>query len=111
MEISTIFEQFLLSCFLFVVFFCVVSLLFYVPKSQPQTDLDLFYDRVSQDPFLEQKLEAIVKQENVLEQIVELGVSLGYSFTVSQLKDSMAIYTPPQPTQYFCLPIGCWQKA
>lgn len=111
MEISATFEQFLLFCFLFIIFFCVVSLFFSVSKSHVKTDLDKFYDRVSQDLLLEQKLEAIVKQENFLEQIVELGVSLGYSFTVTEVKDSMAIYTPPQQNQYLCLPIGCWQKA
>jgi hypothetical protein len=101
MEFQTTFHQFLLSCLFFVIF-CI-------SQYRQKSDLNKFYDRVSQDPLLEQKLESIIKQEDFLEQMVALGISLGYKFTILEVKDAIAIHTPKEQNRYICLPIGCWQ--
>ena len=73
------------------------------------SELDNFFEIVSQNENLMSQLELIIEGEKYLEQIVELGNSLGYRFTVSDVEQSIAENTVNSDSNYICLPIGCWQ--
>lgn len=72
------------------------------------SELDKFFEIVSQNDNLMSQLELIMEGENYIEQIVELGNSLGYRFTVSDVEQSIAENTANTNSNYICLPIGCW---
>ena len=73
------------------------------------SELDQFFEIVSQNDTLMSQLELIMEGEKYLERIVELGNSLGYQFTVSDIEKSIAENTANTNSNYICLPIGCWK--
>ncbi len=73
------------------------------------SELDKFYEVVIQDDNLMSQLESIIEGENLIEQIIKLGNSLGYKFTLSDVERSIANNTANFDSHYICLPIGCWQ--
>ena len=72
-------------------------------------ELEHFFEKVSQDSVLLDKLEAVFKEENFIEQITVFGNSLGYNFTASDVRRSIAEHTANLDGSYICLPFGCWQ--
>ena len=73
------------------------------------SELDKFYEVVIQDDNLMSQLESIIERENLIEQIIKLGNSLGYKLTLSDVEQSIADHTANSDSHYICLPIGCWQ--
>ena len=73
------------------------------------SELEQFYEFVGQDNNLLSQLDSIVENENYLEQIVKLGNSLNYTFTTSDLYQSITKYTANSNSNYICLPLGCWR--
>ena len=73
------------------------------------SELDRFYEVVIKDDNLMSKLESIIEEKNLIEQIIKLGNSLGYKFTLSDIEQSIADNTANSDSHYICLPIGCWQ--
>ena len=55
------------------------------------------------------QLELIMKEDNFSERIVTLGHSLGYSFTLTDISQSIAEHTASPNSNYICLPPGCWK--
>lgn len=73
------------------------------------SELDKFYEIISQDNDLMSQLELIIEQDNYIEQLVNFGKALGYEFTSSDVQQSIAENTTNINSNYICLPIGCWQ--
>ena len=73
------------------------------------SELDKFFEVVSQNDNLMCQLELIIEGDDYIEQMVELGNYLGYKFTVLDVKQSIAENTANINGNYICLPIGCWQ--
>ena len=72
-------------------------------------ELENFFDTVSQDDNLMFQLELIMKENNFSERIVALGHSLGYGFTITELRQSITEHTANTNSNYICLPFGCWK--
>lgn len=72
-------------------------------------ELESFYEFISQNNHLLTQLDCILEKENYLEQIVELGNSLNYNFTASDIDRSIVKYTANSNSNYICLPLGCWR--
>lgn len=72
-------------------------------------ELENFYEAIGQNHHLLAQLDCILEKENYLEQIVQLGNSLNYNFTTSELYQSIAQYTDNSNSNYVCLPLGCWR--
>ena len=113
MDITTT-NQILFPVFLFVVIFSS----FYfdtdlfnrnsISNCSP-SELELFFEKVSQDSILINKLETIIEKENFIEQIVIFGNTLGYDFTASDVRQSIVENTANPNGSYICLPLGCWE--
>ena len=73
------------------------------------SELEQFFNKVSQDSILTSKLESIIEEKNFMEQIVILGNSLGYTFTIKDVRQSIAEHTANPDGSYICLPLGCWR--
>lgn len=73
------------------------------------SELDKFYETISQDKDLMFQLELIMEQDNYIEELVDFGKALGYEFTSSDVHQSVAENTTNINSNYICLPIGCWQ--
>ena len=55
------------------------------------------------------RLESIMEREDFIEQIANLGNSLGYKFTTLDIRQSIAEHTANSNGNYICLPLSCWQ--
>ena len=73
------------------------------------SELDKFFEIISQNNHLMSQLELIIEGERYIEQIVKFGNSLGYRFTAADVEQSIAENTANTNSKYICLPIGCWQ--
>ena len=76
-----------------------------------KTDLEKFYQVVTDDPTLAQQFELITNREHFLKLVVRLGAQKGYAFTASEVEASIEANTASDQGEYFCLPLGCWHKA
>ena len=121
MDFTTIVNKVLFPITLFVVIFASFYVEPYLVKSQNKTnvnklddyynyfELEQFFEFVSKDINLMTQLEKALKEENFIEHIVKLGNSLNYTFTASELRQSIAEHTANPYGNYICLPIGCYQ--
>ena len=76
-----------------------------------KADLEKFYQELTNDPLLMEQFESITHREQFIKLVIRLGAGRGYSFTTSELEDSIEDSTAFEQGEYFCLPIGCWHKA
>ena len=81
----------------------------HVKTNNSLSELENFYEVISQNNNLLAQLDSIIENENYLEQIVKLGNSLNYTFTTSDLYQSITKYTANSNSNYICLPLGCWR--
>ena len=73
--------------------------------------LEKFYQEITNDPLLMQQFESITHRKQFIKLAIRLANARGYTFTVSELEDSIEDSTASEQGEYFCLPIGCWHKA
>ena len=76
-----------------------------------KTDLEKFYQVVSNDTNLMKQLDSISDRKNFLTEMVKLGAKKKYTFTISEVEASINSSTTSGQGDYFCLPVGCWTKA
>jgi Nif11 domain len=72
--------------------------------------LDKFYKLVAKKPDLARQFDSIVEAKDFYHSAVRLGASWGYTFTPAEIQASIEECTAAGQGNYFCLPIGCWQK-
>lgn len=65
---------------------------------------------IAQDDALKSEFESIIKNDNFIALIIELGSKQGYAFTASDVATSIEENTASGQGQFFCLPMGCWHK-
>jgi hypothetical protein len=75
-----------------------------------KTHLDRFYKLVAKKPELARQFDAIVERTDFPKLAVQLGAKWGYTFTPTELQSSIESTTATGQGEYFCLPLGCWQK-
>ena len=119
MDITSYANQFIFPLALFLIIFFGFYAEPYLGKNNISKDnlvnnnyvseLDNFFEIVSQNDNLISQLELIMEREDYIEQIVKLGNSLGYRFTVLDVEQSIVANTVNSDSNYICLPIGCWQ--
>ena len=119
MDITSYANQFIFPLALFSVIYLSFYAELYLGRNSILTDnqvsnnclseLDNFFEVVCQDDNLMSQFELIMEGDNFIQQIVKLGNSLGYRFTVSDVEQSIVDNTSNIDSNYICLPIGCWQ--
>lgn len=119
MDFTVYIDRLIFPVALFVLIFSSFYLESYLSKSSyssldnkadnHHSELEQFYEFVGRDNNLLSQLDSIVENENYLEQIVKLGSSLNYTFTTSDLYQSITKYTANSNSNYICLPLGCWR--
>lgn len=72
--------------------------------------LDKFYKLVTKKPDLARQFDSIVEARDFPNLAVKLGATWGYTFTSAEIQASIEESTAAGQGNYFCLPIGCWQK-
>jgi truncated hemoglobin YjbI len=75
-----------------------------------KTHLDRFYKLVAKNPALARQFDEIVERTDFSKLAVQLGAKWGYTFTHTELQNSIESTTATGQGEYFCLPLGCWQK-
>lgn len=72
--------------------------------------LNQFYEVIAQDAALKNEFESIIKKDNFIDLIIDLGAKQGYTFTAADVAASIEENTASGQGQFFCLPMGCWHK-
>jgi hypothetical protein len=75
-----------------------------------KTHLDKFYKLAAKNSTIAQQFEAIVENNDFPKLAVQLGKKWGYNFTPAEIQASIESSTASGQGDYFCLPLGCWQK-
>lgn len=58
---------------------------------------------------IELQLESVKTKSDFINTLVKIGSSLGYSFTVADVEESIQSFTNQTYTDHICLSIGCWK--
>ena len=101
------FPLFLFGAFL--VFFSLMLADFPKKSQDHNVELEKFYETVCQNPNIELQLELIKTKSDFINTLVKIGSSLGYSFTVADVEESIQSFTNQTYTNHICLSIGCWK--
>jgi Nif11 domain len=76
-----------------------------------RSHLDKFYKLATKNTSVRQQFEVLAERKDFEKLLVQLGAKWGYSFTAAEIQASIAEITAPGQGNYFCLPLGCWQKS
>lgn len=76
-----------------------------------QTHLEKFYKLAAKNANVRQQFEALAERKDFEKLLVQLGAKWGYLFTPAEIQASIDESTAPGQGNYFCLPLGCWQKS
>ncbi len=101
------FPLFLLGAFL--VFFSLMSADFSKKSQDHNVELEKFYETVCQNKNIELQLESVETKSDFINTLVRVGSSLGYSFTVTDVEESIQSFTNQTYSDHICLSIGCWK--